>query len=144
MQSTDRLTVTGAVARPLDLDAAALADLDGQVPDVGELVEGREGTAVRLATVLAAAGPTDEATYITLESDDGAFAASLPAELLADGLLLYAHDGAPLPRRFGGPYRFLLPDAVACHTGPADTCANVKFVSRITLSPEPGRDTRES
>lgn len=143
MTHSNPLVVEGAVGQPLSLDADDLARLDGQIPDVGTVVAGRTGAAVPLASILAAASPTDEATHLTLESTDGAFAASLPIELLEGGLLLYRLGDEPLPARFGGPFRFLLPDAVACHTGPADTCANVKFVGRITLSNGPGRDTRE-
>ena len=115
MTHSNPLVVEGAVGQPLSLDADDLARLDGQIPDVGTVVAGRSGAAVPLASNLAAASPTDEATHLTLESTDGAFAASLPIELLEGGLLLYRLGDEPLPPRFGGPFRFLLPHAVQAH-----------------------------
>jgi len=58
------------------------------------------------------------------------------------GLLIYRLAGDPLPAKDGGPIRFLIPDFAACHTTEVDECANVKFVDRIELSRERGRDNR--
>ena len=96
MPTEDSLIVEGAVANSLRLTAADLSALADQVPDVSEVVAGRSGSAVPLASVLAAAAPNPEATHLTLESTDGAFAASLPIELLAGGLVLYRLSAATI------------------------------------------------
>ncbi len=136
------LKVEGLVARARAFDFAALAALPGQVPDVSVLVPGREGTAVPLAALLAVVGVAADATHVTLESNDGRFAASTLLADVVSGVVVYALDGAPLPARLGGPCRFLLPAATACATGPADPCANVKDLGVLRLEPGMGRDTR--
>lgn len=104
-----------------------------QVEDVSREVEGRQGSAVRLRNVLEQAGYDQAATHATLESNDG-FKASVPLEDVLDALLVYRIGDKPLPPELGGPIRFLIPDAAACHTGGADTCANVKHVASIKLT----------
>jgi DMSO/TMAO reductase YedYZ molybdopterin-dependent catalytic subunit len=142
-EPTERhLAVRGAVERELDLAFADLAALPEQVPDVGTVVSGREGGAVPLRAVLACAGVDPSATHVTLVSDDGSFAASTPLAEVADALLVYRLGEKPLPAGQGGPFRFLIPEAAACHTAPVDTCANVKFLGEIRLTVGPGRDTR--
>ena len=89
-----------------------------QIEDVSEHVPGRQGAAVRLAEVLQHAAPD----------------ASVPLDEIRDALLVYRLGDAPLPAHLGGPVRFLVPEAKACHSGGADTCANVKFLGRITLT----------
>ena len=103
---------------------------------------GREGVAVPLREILAAAGAESDATHLTLESTDGGFAASAPLADLADGVIAYRLGEDPLPRKMGGPFRFFLPEAGSCHTGVVDACANVKFLGAIRLESGPGRDTR--
>lgn len=138
------VSVSGLVGRSLELDHADLAALPGQVADVSALATGREGSAVRLASVLEAASAQAGAEFLTLEADGG-FAASIPLAAVADeALLLYALDGEPLPHEKGGPVRFLIPNPAACGTDEIDTCANVKYLNAISLSTERGRDVRPS
>jgi len=140
----DTLEVSGDVTNTLDLDFNALSKLPGQIPDISALVPGRQGGAVPLASVLDAAGVGSGAKFATLKSSDGKFAASVPLDGIASALLLYRDGDAPLPDKFGGPIRFLVPDAAACKTAAVDNCANVKFLASIELSATPGEDTRDA
>ena len=136
------LEVAGLVGRPHTYDYAGLAALSGQVPDVSQLAAGRDGSAVKLNAIVAEAAPADEVRYITLFAE-GDYSASVPLSAVLDqALVIYSLDGAPLPSDQGGPLRFLIPDVAACQTADVDTCANVKYVRRIELSAEPGRDVR--
>ena len=136
------VSVSGLVEHPLELGHADLAALPGQVDDVSTLSPGREGSAVRIASVLEAASAQAGAEFLTLEADGG-FAASIPLAAVVDqALLLYALDGEPLPHEKGGPVRFLIPNPAACGTAEIDTCANVKWLNSISLSTERGRDVR--
>ncbi len=136
------VSVSGLVGRPLELSHEDLSALPGQVDDVSTLAPGREGSAVRIASVLEAASAQWGAEFLTLEADGG-FAASIPLAAVADqALLLYALDGEPLPHDKGGPVRFLIPNPAACGTAEIDTCANVKWLNSISLSTERGRDVR--
>jgi DMSO/TMAO reductase YedYZ molybdopterin-dependent catalytic subunit len=137
------LEVSGQVQRPGTFDFEALAQLTGQIEDISALVPGRSGGGVRLASLLTAVQPRPEATYLTVESSDGSFSASVPlAAVLDSGVVLYRLGSQALPTQQGGPFRFLITDAQTCATGGVDLCANVKFVGRIALSAGPGRDTR--
>jgi DMSO/TMAO reductase YedYZ molybdopterin-dependent catalytic subunit len=125
-------------ARELDLDAAALAALPArhQVPDVGALLRGRAGKAVRLQALSELAGAGPDARIVHVASSDGGFTANLALERALDqGLLLYAQDGAPLPARLGGPFRLLLAD------GSGDCSVNVKFLGQVLFLAEPGSHT---
>ena len=138
------VNISGLVEHPLELGHADLAALPGQVADVSTLAPGREGAAVRLASVLDAASAQANAEFLTLEAEGG-FAASIPLAAVADeALLLYALDGHPLPEEKGGPVRFLIPNPAACGTAEVDTCANVKWLNSIHLGAERGRDVRPS
>ena len=125
-------------ARELELDAAALMALPArhQVPEVGALLRGRAGSAVRLRALaeLAEAGP--EAGFVHVASSDGGFTANLElGRALEQGLVLYARDGAPLPAHLGGPFRLLLAD------GSGDCSVNVKFLGSVLFLAEPGSHT---
>ncbi len=138
------VNISGLVEHPLELGHADLAALPGQVADVSTLAPGREGAAVRLASVLDAASAQADAEFLTLEAEGG-FAASIPLAAVADeALLLYALDGHPLPEEKGGPVRFLIPNPAACGAAEVDTCANVKWLNSIHLGAERGRDVRPS
>ena len=140
----NEIKVTGLVDQPLELGYEGLAALPGQVEDVSTLAPGREGSAVRLSSVLDAAGARADAGFITLEAE-GDFAASIPLAAVADqALILYALGGGPLPEEKGGPVRFLIPNPAACGTADVDACANVKWLKSIELSAERGRDVRPS
>lgn len=137
------LNISGEVNEQRSFLYSDLATMPGQVADVGAEVAGREGRGVRLRHVLAQAGIKPGADHATLASTDGKFTASVPVADIMDALLVYALGDEPLPARLGGPVRFLIPDAAACHSGGADTCANVKFLGRIELTKGKVEDSRD-
>jgi len=96
------------------------------------------GKGVRLRKLIDIAGPGHGCKYMTVESADGEFAASLPlGEISRTAVLIYESGGKPLEREGGGPVRFVVPHH-------PDRCVNVKGLGRILVSREPGRDTRPS
>jgi hypothetical protein len=136
------LQVEGEVHRAHSLSFADLAALPDQIPDVSQLVPGREGGGVRLASILAAVSPTIRAVYITLISSDGKFSASVPLAAVREAIIVYRLGNEPLPAKKGGPFRFLIPDVDQCAIGGVDACANVKFLGVMRLSQHPGEDSR--
>ncbi len=138
------LRVEGEVEKKLDLSFEDLSGLPGQIADVAALIPGREGGGVRLESILRKAGPAPAAKFITLKAGDGSFAASVPLEQVAGGIVCYRLGNAALPAQKGGPVRFFLDPAATCENPALDGCANVKFLSSIRLSKEPGEDTRPS
>jgi DMSO/TMAO reductase YedYZ molybdopterin-dependent catalytic subunit len=139
------LTITGEVAEPRTLAFADLAKIpdEFQVRDISRMVPGREGDAVTLAGVLAVVKPTERARYLGLHASADDFHASIPLASVVDrALVIYRHNGEPLPAKSGGPVRFFIPDFAACHTDEIDECANVKFVDRMELTAEKGFDNR--
>ncbi len=142
--STNDLTVDGHVSSPSVFNRDSLSALpsESRIEDVSTLDPNRSGRAATLAGLLDQACPTDDATHVTLHSDDG-FSASLPIADVRDlGIVLFEQDGEPLGGRFGGPFRFLIPNAAECKTADLDACANVKHLVRIELTAGAGRDTR--
>ena len=140
--STNSLQVAGACAgNALALDAAALGALpaEHQVPDISALAPGRTGRAVWLRGIAALAQPTPEAAFVHVESLDGGFTANVPLQrALDEGLVLYALDGAPLPAKFGGPFRLLFVGA----DGEGEDCSlNVKFLGSVSFVAAPGSHT---
>ena len=137
-----RLHVEGEVRSPQAFGFAELRALAEQIEDVSQLVPGRAGSAVRLQAVLEQVGPKETVRYITLESTDGKFSASVPLEAVQEGIIAYRLNDTSLPENKGGPYRFFIPNVAECHVDEVDACANVKFLGRIHLSHEKGRDVR--
>jgi hypothetical protein len=137
-----QLRIEGEVYSPRELSFADLALLPEQIPDVGQLIPGREGGGVRLRSLLQAVGLKETATHITLVSSDGKFSASVPLDAVRDAVVAYRLGNAPLPPQQGGPIRFFIPHVEECAIGGVDACANVKFVGLIRLSHGPGTDTR--
>jgi DMSO/TMAO reductase YedYZ molybdopterin-dependent catalytic subunit len=136
MADEPRLEIEGETAR-LALNRADLAALPAasQVADVGVLVPGRSGRAVRLAALLERVGSTAQGRHVHVLSRDPSFAVSVPLEELAGAVVVYAVGGQALDPRKGGPFRLLVP-------GHADECVHVKQVARLVLADRPGRDTR--
>lgn len=133
-----RLEVRGEVragVRSWSADELAALPAAAQVADVGALVSGKRGTAVRLSALFDAAGLLPAARFVNIESRDSAFAVSVPLGELASAVMIYAEGGAPLAPDKGGPFRLLVP-------GHDDDCVNVKQVVRLELARERGRDTR--
>ena len=136
------LTIEGEVDHPLELAPEGLAASPGQLDDVAAFVPGRSGRAVRLESLLAAAGARSTATHLELVSSDG-FAASAPLAALRHGVVLYASpDGGSLAAEQGGPFRFLVPEAEGCSLEDVSHCTNVKRLAVLRLVNGAGRDTR--
>lgn len=136
------LRIEGAVETACELGFAELRGLPGQIEDVCAVVAGRTGGAVTLRAVLRTVRLDSRADHLTVEADDGAFAASVPLDAVADAVLVYRTGESPLPRAEGGPVRLLIPDAARCGRAEVDTCANVKYVATLRLDIGRGRDTR--
>lgn len=139
------LTIAGSVALPRTFSFADLAAMaaEHQVADVGRLVPGRKGDAVRLAGILELVQPLAGAQWLGLHAAADDFHASIPLAAVAEkALVIYRLEGQPLPAKAGGPVRFFIPDYAACQTHEIDECANVKFVDRIELTAERGFDNR--
>ena len=142
LRSMDFLCVDGEVERSRNFDFKALAGLSGQEEDLSRLVPGREGGAVRFATLLEQVRPSEAASHVTLTSADGDFQASVPLAALGDALIAYRDGNQALPADRGGPFRFFIPQSAACHTAEVDQCANVKFLASIRLTVGRGEDSR--
>jgi DMSO/TMAO reductase YedYZ molybdopterin-dependent catalytic subunit len=128
------LRVEGLVGSPREFGFEELSCLSGQIADVGALVAGREGGAVRFQSILDTVGPAAQANRVTLESADGKFTQDAPLEALRTAVLVYRLGDRPLPADHGGPVRFLIPNLEECATGGVDRCTNVKGLGRIVLS----------
>ncbi|MBX3471602.1 MAG: enoyl-CoA hydratase/isomerase family protein [Planctomycetes bacterium] len=129
------LAVGGLCEAPAELGREELARLPEaeQVPDVGAVVPGKKGRAVRLAGVLRAARPAEDVTHVALSSSDGKARASLTLEEAAHAVVVYGLRDQPLPEDQGGPFRLLLPPG-------GDACRNVKHVARVELAREAAGD----
>jgi len=138
----ESLRVEGAIEQGRDFTFSDLATLPDQIPDVSQLLPGREGGGVRLRSILDTVSPATIARYITLRSGDGKFSASIPLEAAHDAIVAYRLGDEPLPRKKGGPFRFFIPNVEECAIGGVDACANVKFLALIELSQQPGADNR--
>ncbi|MCA9038988.1 MAG: molybdopterin-dependent oxidoreductase [Planctomycetaceae bacterium] len=139
------LTLTGTIKQPVQLSVMELDRLpeEGQIRDISQIVPGREGTAIRLATILDQFPPQPDATHLTLHASRDGFAASLPLDQVRDvGLILYKQGGDPLSAEQGGPFRFLIENAAPCKTAELDACANVKYLDEIEYSVGKGKETR--
>ena len=81
-------------------------------------------------------GPDFHAKHIIIESEDGKYSVSIPlAETMRTALVVYELKKKTLSRDDGGPLRFLIPFS-------GDACTSVKGAARMTLSEQPGKDTR--
>jgi len=135
--ATWRLEIGGLVERPLALSHAELRALPRteQVSSfhcvTGWSVANVHWAGVRFADLLAAARPLSTAGAIRFDSADGAYSDSLTIEQagLADALLAYEMDGAPLSRPHGAPARVVIPEMYGYK--------GVKWVNRITLVDQP-------
>lgn len=142
--TTSGLTIAGQVSAATTLTYDDLNQLPAAalITDVSTLEPGRQGRAATLRALLDLVGPAESATHLTLHSDDG-FSASLPlADVRDRGLVIFDIHGAPVDRSFGGPFRFLIPNAAECRTADVDACANVKHLVQIDVTEGPGTDTR--
>lgn len=140
------LKIDGLVRFPASFSFADLAALpsDVQVRDISRFTPKRHGDGVLLSALLAQVEPSLDNYWLTFHAALDDFAASIPSDpkVLETGIVVYAHNGQPLSTVRGGPVRFLIPDPAVCHTAELDDCANVKFLDRIEITAERGRDTR--
>ncbi|ALA58879.1 2-dehydropantoate 2-reductase [Nitrospira moscoviensis] len=130
--------IDGAVVQPVSLDRAAMQQLPAEhhVEDVGTVMPGMAGRAIKVKGLLDVPALTLDADHVTFHSLDGNYAATLTLQQARDfGLLLYELNGEPLPDGKGGPFRLITP-------GLGDLCANVKGVGRIEVRVGSGKDTR--
>jgi 2-dehydropantoate 2-reductase len=130
--------IDGAVVQPVSFDRAAMQQLPGEyhVEDVGTVMPGMIGRAVKVKGLLEVPALDIKADHVTFHSLDEKYAATLTLQQARDfGLLLYELNGEPLSDRKGGPFRLITP-------GLGDLCANVKSVGRIEVRAGSGRDTR--
>ncbi|MFO0707271.1 MAG: 2-dehydropantoate 2-reductase [Nitrospira sp.] len=130
--------IDGTVVQPVALDRDALRQLPAEhhVEDIGTVMPGMAGKAIRVKGLLDVPALEINADHVTFHSLDGKYAATLTLKQACDfGLLLYELNGQPLPDGKGGPYRLVTP-------GLGDLCANVKGVGRIEVRIGNGKDTR--
>lgn len=136
----DLLRIDGAVVQPISFDRQTLQQLsrECQVDDVGALIPGTNGRAIKVKGLLEVPALTSDADHVTFHSHDGTYAVTLTLAQARDyGLMLYEVDGQALPVAKGGPYRLITP-------GLGDLCANVKGVGRIEVCVGAWKDTRPS
>jgi mannose-6-phosphate isomerase-like protein (cupin superfamily) len=137
--------VDGAVERSLTFGFVDLAALADQVPHVGTLIPGREGSAVRLRTLLEAVGVQPHATHITFSASADNFSASVPLAAVIDrAVLVYRQGLEPLSTRQGGPVRLCVADIESCDVESINTCTNVKDLDHICLTVAPQTDAPQA
>ncbi len=134
---THRLRVVGLVARPLELDADALAALpQSRITEdfrcsEGWVVPAQEWGGVSVGLLLDTATVLDSAAWVVFSS--GRFCFSLPLDEVRHALVALTLDGQPLPSVHGGPTRLVVPGA-ACFT-------SIKWLERIDVAAVPAEDT---
>jgi DMSO/TMAO reductase YedYZ molybdopterin-dependent catalytic subunit len=111
-----RLEIGGLVEEPMNLDRAAVEALP-QAEDVSDFhcvttwskYDCRWG-GVPIGEILDRVRPTDEARFVFATSYDGYTTNFSIDALFAPGVFLATHlDGEPLPVRYGGPARLVIP-----------------------------------
>jgi DMSO/TMAO reductase YedYZ molybdopterin-dependent catalytic subunit len=144
MSDTPLLIVEGLVQNRLSLTLTQLSSYpaEAQVADVSQLVPKREGQALRLKALLAAAHPLPEAKYLTLHSADGSFSASIALTEIQDrALLVYQKNGKGLPDTLGVRFVFSFPNLMIL-APTSGVWAVLKW--RRLLDATPGRRLRRS
>jgi DMSO/TMAO reductase YedYZ molybdopterin-dependent catalytic subunit len=134
--------VDGEVATPLTFGFVDLAALPDQIAQVGTLIPGRDGSAVRLRTLLEVADVREHATYITFSASADNFSASVPLAAVIDrAVLVYRQGLEPLSTRQGGPVRLFITDVESCDIDGVNACTNVKDLDHIRVTVAPPADT---
>jgi DMSO/TMAO reductase YedYZ molybdopterin-dependent catalytic subunit len=145
MSQPTTLRISGAVANACELTFHDLAAIDAaeQIVDVQRLVSSRQGDAVTLRGLMSLVRPQADVKYLTLHASRDDFHASIPLDKIAEkAFLIYRLDGQPLSVAAGGPFRFFIPDHLACRSADIDECANVKYVDEMEFTVEKGHDNR--
>lgn len=133
------ISIEGLVAEPRRVTAADLAGMARHALRADFACE--EGwtaadvgwRGIRLADVLALAGPLPEGAYVRVAS--GEYAVPLAMAEADEALLCDAGDSGSLSLEEGGPWRLLVPGG-RCYT-------SVKWVDRLEVVAEPGEPTGE-
>jgi mannose-6-phosphate isomerase-like protein (cupin superfamily) len=134
--------VDGEVERTLTFGFVDLAALPDQVAQVGTLIPGRDGSAVRLRALLEGAGVREQATHITFSASADNFSASVPLAAVIDrAVLVYRQGLEPLSTRQGGPVRLFITDVESCDVDSINACTNVKDLDHIRITVTPEADT---
>jgi len=134
--------VDGEVERSQTFGFVDLAALPDQVAQVGTLVPGRDGSAVRLRALLEVAGVRQHATHITFSASADNFSASVPLAAVIDrAVLVYRQGLEPLSTQQGGPVRLFIADVESCDVDSINTCTNVKDLDHIRVTVAPEADT---
>jgi DMSO/TMAO reductase YedYZ molybdopterin-dependent catalytic subunit len=133
------LQVCGLVAQPLALSRADLVVLtrssfieDFRCEDNWS-VPNQKWVGIRLADVLALAGPLPAAKFVRVGA--GEYVTPISLEDARDALLCESLNDVPLTLKNGAPWRLSAPGA-ACF-------ASVKWVDRLDLTAEPGANDAE-
>jgi DMSO/TMAO reductase YedYZ molybdopterin-dependent catalytic subunit len=130
-----RLTITGAVERPVTYSLADLRTMPRaeQVSDfhcvTGWSVEDVRWSGVRFRDLLAEAGPRAEARALRFVSEEVPYddTLSLPQAFVRDAMLALNMDGPPLSEAHGFPARVVMPRMYGYKS--------VKWVTRIEVQP---------
>ena len=127
-----RLTIEGAIEQPLELDWEAFAALprvetvcDFHCVTTWSVLDASWG-GVPFPELLARVRPLPEARFVLFTSYDG-YSTNVPLEALRSEQALLADRmaGEPLPVRYGGPVRVVIPELYAWKSA--------KFVKTITF-----------
>ena len=120
------ITVIRQGQKPRGFSMKDLGSLPGNLEDIGTVVPGRQGEAVSVARLLDAAGSTATGQKATFRSGEF-FSANVSIEVARDkGWLVFSLDKKPLPARYGGPVRLLMP-------GNDDPGSNVNSIDQIII-----------
>jgi hypothetical protein len=134
--------VDGEVETALTFGFVDLAALPDQVAQVGTLIPGRAGNAVRLRALLEVAGVREHATHITFSASADNFSASVPLAAVIDrAVLVYRQGLEPLSTQQGGPVRLFITDVESYDVESLNACTNVKDLDHICLTVAPEVDT---
>lgn len=133
------LRIDGLVRRAGDVrgaDLGALSRVDHTEAftcEEGWTVPAVRWRGIRLADVIALAGPLPSARYVRVHA--GNYVVPVLLDDVRTALLCEEMDGHPLPAAHGAPWRLLVPGG-ACFT-------SVKWVARLELTAEPGANDGE-
>lgn len=134
-----RLRIDGLVACPVEVEGAmpaALPRIEREEPftcEEGWTVPTVRWGGVRLADVIALAGPRPSVRYVRVHA--GEYVVPVAVAEAAGALLCDELDGRPLTRVHGAPWRLAVPGR-GCFT-------SVKWVDRLELTEDPGEPTGE-
>ncbi len=106
-----------------------------QVPDISEIIPGREGSGLKFRHLLESLKPeATEILKISLQASHDQFEKSIPWQLIPEeAVLVYQLHGEEIPLVQGGPFRLYVPGTVLCGQAELDNCVNIKHLDRIDV-----------